>query len=176
MYPLVHEVLPFCEHKIGLLEDVEWYVRKGDIVFVTNGPWRNLVGSVLDRVDGGVVIGEVQHLPTLTNDETEPGVPDLHRQEVVLLLDRALESGEKFGEFFVELNNIHRFLDVGDEIRVKAGQYSEHLGLIIVQQVNTLTVQISLEEPLVCMSINFIVMVNVLRYSGRHFAFLGGDL
>ncbi|KAL5484755.1 hypothetical protein ACEPAI_7397 [Sanghuangporus weigelae] len=167
-FPVVHKILPFQEHGIGVLEDVEWYIREGDVVVVMNGPWSNLVGTVVERVAGGVVLSEVQPLPSLSDTHAQAGnsneqevqnptvrpadIPRLRRQEVMLLLDCAAESGHKLGDIFVELKNIRRILDVGDEIRVKAGRYADRPGLIIAQQGDLLTVHFSRDELLVDIS------------------------
>ena len=58
-FPLLHDILPFRLHGVGMFEDVEWYVHAGDIVRITDGPWKGLFGTVLDRLDGGVIIGDL---------------------------------------------------------------------------------------------------------------------
>ena len=48
VFPVLHEIRHFQEHGFGFLEEVEWYVQRGDIVTVTAGPWKDVVAFVLD--------------------------------------------------------------------------------------------------------------------------------
>lgn len=133
-----------------------------------NGPWKGLFGTVLDRLDGGVIIGDLcdssftpKELKGFTED-TDPSPSrvsdelhsiqcrdsseELSRYEALLLMEGQHEACDTRGEVFVDLRNVRRLLDIGDEVRMKIGRDAERPGLIVAQEGDMLTVQFNLEE------------------------------
>ena len=151
-YPLLHDILPFLAHGVCSVEDVEWYVRTGDTVQITDGPCKGFIGTVLDRLDGGVIL-QVQRVPMLDNgmhpDHEPEDISSLTRRDILLLLNHVVDRDEELGEIFVELKYVRRVIDVGDEVLIKMGRFSDKAALVVAQEGDTLTVQIDNEVPLV---------------------------
>lgn len=82
-------------------------------------------------------------------DHEPEDISSLTRRDILLLLNHAVDRDEELGEIFVELKYVRRVIDVGDEVLIKMGRFSEKAALVVAQEGDTLTVQIDNEVPLV---------------------------
>lgn len=126
MSPSLEEVAHF--HCIGLgdLEDVEYYTREGDIVYISSSRITSTVGVVEKRDDLMVVVGNLRrvHIPPGSSFD----LPS--RAEALDLIYSPPPNGAEPDSIRVHLKEVRRLIDLGHEVRVRIGEHSQKRGLV----------------------------------------------
>ncbi|KAL5514835.1 hypothetical protein ACEPAG_2151 [Sanghuangporus baumii] len=166
-FPSLQDVFMFRHTHLGDLQDVEYYVRRGDIVQLFTEELNGMVGVVVE-VDRTVVsVGQLRRMDSLPVPvEINGKLP--RRVEALAIIEKESPEDDKIGIVKVDIKSIRRLLDEGDEVVVKVGQYAEDPAIIVSVLGDTLGVHISVKKPILSLPRFWVQTIDPSQSSVSH--------